>query len=240
MLPLTVVGGMVGGALWGLLIGLLRTYGHVNEIFAGLGLNFVGIALTNYLIFGPWKPPDGATMSGTDPFPQTAWMPSLAGTRASLIPIILAVLAIVVVYFVLRDSYWGLRLKAIGLNAQASHRLGVNTTGNLLLAFVSCGVLAGLAGSLQTTAVYHRLLPSISGGYGYLSQLVVLLSGLKAQTVPLVVFFFGAIQVGSPRLELRMQLDSSIGGVLQTSIVLFFLLVRGFRQRFETRKESAR
>ena len=240
MLPLTLVGGMVGGALWGLLIGLLRTFGHINEIFAGLGLNFVGVALTNYLIFGPWKPPDGATMSGTDPFPQTAWMPNLAGTRASLIPITLAVLAIVVVYFVLRDSYWGLRLKAIGLNVQASHRLGVNTTGNMLLAFVSCGVLAGLAGSLQTTAVYHRLLPSISGGYGYLSQLVVLLSGLKAQTVPLVVFFFGAIQVGSPRLELRMQLDSSIGGVLQSSIVLFFLLVRGFRQRFETRKESTR
>lgn len=232
ILPLSVLAVLAGGALWGILIGVLRASGHVNEIFAGLGLNFVAAALTNYLIFGPWKPPDGATMSGTDPFPRAAWMPTIGTTRASLIPLVLAVVAIGVVFVVLRDSYWGLRLKAIGMNARAAHRLGIGTSENLILALAACGALAGLAGSLQTTAVYHRLIPGISGGYGYLSQLVVLLSGLRAELVPLVVFFFSAIQVGSPRLELRMQLDSSLGGVLQASFVLFFLLVRGFRQRF--------
>jgi len=236
MLPLSVLAGMLGGALWGVLIGSIRTYGRVNEIFAGLGLNFVAAALTNYLIFGPWKPPDGATMSGTDPFPREAWMPFLGGTRASLLPILLSALAIVLVYFLLRDTRWGLQLKAIGLNPRAAHRLGVNVSLQMLLAFIVCGALAGLAGSLQATAVYHRLIPQISGGYGYLSQLVVLLSGLRAQWVPLVVFFFSAIQVGSPRLELRMQLDSSLGGVLQASIVLFFLLVRGWQQRMERRR----
>ena len=90
---------------------------------------------------------------------------------------------------------------------------------------------------MQTTAVYHRLVPSISGGYGYLAQLVVLLSGLNAQWVPIVVFFFSMIQVGSPRLELRMQLDSSLGGVLQSSIVLFFILTRGLRQLGEKKGE---
>ncbi|MEA3406585.1 MAG: ABC transporter permease, partial [Chloroflexota bacterium] len=190
-----------------------------------------------YLIFGPWKPPDGATMSGTDPFPRTAWMPLLGNTRASLVSIGFAAAAIVLVYFLLRDTHWGLKLKAIGLNARASHRLGVDTSGNMLKAFVACGALAGLAGCFQATAVYHRLIPGISGGYGYLSQLVVLLSGLRAQWVPPVVFFFGAIQVASPRLELRMQLDSSLGGILQTGMVLFFLLVQGFRHRFEERKD---
>ncbi|MBN1401543.1 MAG: ABC transporter permease [Anaerolineae bacterium] len=236
MLPLSVLAGLAGGALWGLLAGVIRTYGHVNEIFAGLGLNFVAAALTNYLIFGPWKPPDGATMSGTDPFPPQAWMPSLGGSRASLLPIVLAVLALTAVCFALRDTHWGLRLKALGLNAVAAERMGINTHAHLLSAFALCGALAGLAGCVQATAVYHRLIPSISGGYGYLSQLVVLLSGLRAQWVPLVVFFFSAIQVGSPRLELRMQLDSSLGGVLQTSIVLFFILVRGLRRRIEEGK----
>ena len=89
----------------------------------------------------------------------------------------------------------------------------------------------GLAGSFQTTAVYHRLIPSISSGYGYLAQLVVLLSGLRAQWVPAIVLFFSAVQVGSPRLELRLMLDSSLGGVLQSSMVLFFILVRGIRER---------
>lgn len=238
IIPLSIVAGLMGGALWGLLTGVLRTHGRVNEIFAGLGLNFVAAALTNFLIFGPWKPPDGATMSGTDPFLQESWMPLLGVTRASPVSILLALAAIIVVYFLLRDTCWGLELRAIGLNARAAHRLGIRTSRNLLLAFAMCGAFAGLAGSLQATAVYHRLIPGISGGYGYLSLLVVLVSGQRALWIPPVVFFFATIQVGSPRLELRLHLDSALGGVLQASSVLFFLLVRGFRQRFEDRERQ--
>lgn len=231
LLPLAVGAGALGGAAWGVLIGWLKTAGGVHEIFAGLGLNFVAIALTNHLIFGPWRPPDGATMSGTDPFPREAWMPTLGATRASLPPILLGVAAIAAVYLVLRDTHWGLRLKAIGLNPQAAYRMGIPTRRNVLLALIVCGALAGIAGAVQATAVHRRLVPGISAGYGYLAQLVVLLSGLKAQWVAPIVLYFAALQVGSPRLELRLQLDSSLGGVLQTSAVLFFLIVRGIRQR---------
>lgn len=237
MVPLTIVAGLVGGALWGMVAGILRTHGHVHEIFTGLGLNFVSMALTNYLIFGPWKPPDGATMSGTDPFPEAAWMPVIPGTRASAIPMILAVIAVAAVYVLLRDTRWGLTLKAIGLNGQAARRMGIDDRLHMLIAFAVCGGLAGLAGAVQATAVYHRLIPGISGGYGYLSQLVVLLSGLRAAWVPLVVFFFSVVSVGSPRLELRMQVDSSLGGVLQASLVLFFLLVNGLGRRLERRRD---
>jgi len=237
LLPLSVLAGMAGGALLGLVIGALRTWGRVNEIFAGLGMNYCMAALTNYLIFGPWKPADGATMSGTAPFPLAAWMPSIGDSRASWVSIGLAATALIVAFFLLRDTHWGLRLKAVGLNPVAASRLGINTRREMILAFVVCGLMAGIAGSLQTTAVFHRLAPSISSGYGYLSQLVVLLSGLRAEAVPAIVFFFGAIQVGSPRLELRMQLDSSLGGILQSSAVLFFILVRGWRQKMAGRKE---
>ena len=120
-------------------------------------------------------------------------MPVLGSTRASLVPLILAIVAIAAVYFCLRDTHWGLRLKAIGLNPKASERMGIGSTQHLIVALVVCGALAGLAGSIQTTAVYHRLIPSISGGYGYLSQLVVLLSGLSAQVgAPRSAFLCGA------------------------------------------------
>ena len=237
ILPLTLLAGAAGGAVLGVVIGALRTWGRVNEIFAGLGMNFVMVALTNYLIFGPWRPPDGATMSGTEPFPLAARMPMIGSSRASLVSIGLAVAALVIVYFLLGDTHWGLRLKAIGLNSAAAARMGINTHREMIVAFVVCGLMAGIAGSLQTTAVYFRLIPQVSGGYGYLSQLVVLLSGLRAVAVPLIVFFFGAVQVGSPRLELRMQLDSSLGGILQASMVLFFFLIKGWRQRLADRKE---
>jgi len=126
MLPLTVLAGMAGGALWGVLIGLLRTYGRVNEIFAGLGLNFVGAALTNYLIFGPWSPPGGATMSGTMPFPKEVWMPTLGGTRASWLALLLACCAAIMVYVILQGTRWGLVLRAIGRNPVAARRMGIH------------------------------------------------------------------------------------------------------------------
>lgn len=166
-------------------------------------------------------------------------MPSIGNSSASPVTIALAVVAILVVYVMLRNTYWGLKLKAIGLNARSAQRMGIQTGRVMLSAFIICGALAGLAGSFQATAVHHRLIPQISGGYGYLSQLVVLLSGLRAEWVPLVVFFFSAMQVGSLRLDLRMQLDSSLGGIIQASMVLFFLLLRGVHQRWRDRNPEA-
>jgi ABC-type uncharacterized transport system permease subunit len=236
LLVLILIGGMVGGAIWGFLAGALKMYGHVHEIFAGMGLNFVAAGLTNYLIFDPWKPPDGATMSGTEPFPAAAVLPRLnlasTGTlRVTPVSVVLAAVAIVVVFVALRGTTWGLKLKAIGKNARAAFLMGVPADRNVLLAFAACGALAGLAGAIQASGVYGRLIPQISGGYGNLSLLVVLLASFRAPAVPFIAFFFAAIGVGSPRLELRLGLDSSLGGVLETAIVLFVLLVQGLRQR---------
>jgi simple sugar transport system permease protein len=233
LLVLLLLAGAAGGALWAMLAGALKVYGHVHEIFGGMGLNFVAAALVNYLIFDPWKPPDGATMSGTDPFPAVATLPRLGALRVTPLSVFLAVLAIVAVAVILRGTSWGLKLKAIGRNARAAFLMGVPADRDALLSYAVCGALAGLAGAIQASGVYRRLIPQISGGYGSLSLLVVLLSGFQAGWVPLVAFFFAAIGVGSPRLELRLGLDSSLGGVLETAIVLFFLLVQGARQRLE-------
>jgi ABC-type uncharacterized transport system permease subunit len=64
-----IVAGLIGGALWATLAGFLKTKGGVNEIFAGLGLNFVAQGIILWLIFGPWKRPGVASMSGTEVFP---------------------------------------------------------------------------------------------------------------------------------------------------------------------------
>jgi len=235
-IPVVLFSGMVGGALWALLAGVLKTHGNVHEIFGGLGLNFVAAAFTNYLIFGPWRPPTRATMSGTDPFPSAAWLPRLSGLRVSPVSVILALVGILFVYFALRGTFWGLKLKAVGKNARAAFLIGIETTRQMLTAFIVCGALAGLAGAIQATDVHHRLIPNISGGYGYLAIMVVLLAGLRSAWVVPVVFFFAVVGVGSPRLEMRMQLDSSLGGVLQGSIVLFVLLAYGVRTRVLERR----
>ena len=71
-IALELIAAMAGGALWAALAAVLKTRGGVNEIFGGLALNNLAIILTNYLISGPWQPPEGGTFRGTAPFPPEA------------------------------------------------------------------------------------------------------------------------------------------------------------------------
>jgi len=234
-LPLLLLAGMIGGALWGLLAGVLKVYGKVHEIFGGLGLNFVASGLTLFLIFGPWKQPGIATMSGTELFRKSAWLPTLGELTLSPLALGLGLLAIVIVYMALRSTLWGLKLKALGKNIRSAFLLGIPTQRYMLMAFGLCGALAGLAGATQALGLYHRLVPTISSGYGYLAILVVLLSDFRAVWVAPVAFFFAAAVKGSLQLPLEMQLDSSLGGVLQGTLVLFVVLMHGLRARLGVR-----
>jgi ABC-type uncharacterized transport system permease subunit len=238
-IPLLLAAGLVGGALWGLLAGWLKVYGGVHEIFGGVGLNFIATVLTNYLIFGPWKPAGRATMSGTDPFPEAAWLPRLGELPVYPIAVILALLSLVLAYFALRGTTWGLKLKAIGNNQRSAFLMGIPTQRYMLVAFLVCGALAGLAGSIQAIGVRQRLIPSISAGYGFLALLVVLLAGYRPMWILPIALFFAAVGVGSPRLELNMQLDSALGGTLEGIIVLFVLLAQGLRRGAESGERKA-
>jgi len=235
LLTLMLLAGAAGGAVWAVLAALLKVFGQVHEIFGGLGLNYLAQGLAIWLIFNPWRPEDGATMSGTDPFPDPAWMPRLGQYRVAPLAVVLALVTMGVVYFLLRGTRWGLELKAMGKNPRSAFMLGVPSTQRLLTAFAACGALAGLAGAIRASARYGRMVPEISGGQGYLALLIALLASYQPQWVPAIAFFFAAVGVGSPQLELKMQLDSSLGGVLQGSIVLAVLLVAGWRGVFSRR-----
>jgi ABC-type uncharacterized transport system permease subunit len=231
LIPLAILAGMAGGALWAMLAGALKIYGGVSEIFGGLGLDFVATAMTLWLIFGPWKRPGIGSMSGTEPFPESLWLPMLGSLRVSPMAVLLAVVALVLIYFALRGTYWGLRLKAVGKNIRSAFLLGIPTNQQMMMAFAGCGVLAGLAGAVQVVVVYHRLIPTISSGYGWLGLLVTMLVNYEAAWVAPVALFFAALNVGSLQLPISLQLDSSLSGVLQGALVLSVLLMQGVRAR---------
>lgn len=225
------IAGALGGMFWAGLVALLKIFGNVNEIFGGLGLNFVATALTIWLIFGPWKRPGVGSMSGTEPFPLELWLPTLQGFRLSPLSLAMGIIAIVIVYILLRGTYFGLRLKAVGRNGRAAFLIGIPTTRYMLMAFLLCGFMAGLAGATQVLAVYHRLIPSISSGYGFLGMMVAMLVNYQALWAAPVALFFAALNIGSIQLPIVLKLDSSLSGVLQGSLVLFVLLMDGVRRR---------
>jgi len=235
-IAVSIAAGMIGGALWAVLAGALKTFGGVNEIFGGLGLNFVASAMNLWLIFGPWKRPGVASMSGTVPFDKSLWLPTLsAQSRLAPAALLIALGAILLVYLLLQGTHFGLRLKAVGKNPNAAYLLGVPTWQHMIVSFALCGIFAGLAGAVQVTSVYHRLIPSISSGYGYLGLMVAMLAGFRAVVAAPVALFFAALNVGSIQLPIVLKQDSSLAGVLQGTLVLFVLLAQGVRQRLALR-----
>jgi len=228
---LAFLAGAAGGAFWASLAGVLKTKGNVNEIFAGLGLNFVAQAVTLWLIFGPWKRPGIASMSGTEPFEPDLWLPTLPGLRISPVGLVLAVGALVSTWWILRRTRLGLALKAIGRNRTASFLHGLSPARYTLAAMALAGGFAGIAGTFQVAGVYHRLIPAISSNYGYLALLVVMLSGFKAGPVPAIALFFACLNVGSIQLPMVLRIDSSLSGVIQGVFVLAFLFVQAWTRR---------
>jgi len=225
---------LLGGGGWGVLAGALRAYGNVNEIFGGLGLNFIAGSLTVYLVLGPWARTGIASTSGTLPFGDALWLPAIR-IPPFVVPaeVIVGLVAVALVSGTLGGARFGLRLKAIGKSARAAYIRGVPITREMLWAFATCGGLGGLAGFVLVTGAYsrHQLFPLISGGYGFLAILVVLLAGHHAGMGILVSAFFAAVSTGSLQLPLQMQLDSSMGGIIEGMLVLVVLMLRGLLSR---------
>ena len=233
-----LLAGMIGGGLWAYLAGVLKTWGRVHEIFGGLGLNFVALGLTLWLIFGPWRRPGVASMSGTEPLHPSLWLRELKGLSLSPVSLVLALLAIVLVIYLLGSTRWGLSLKAVGQNPNAALLFGLKPNKKILESMIFCGALAGLAGALQILGVYHRLLPAISSNYGYTALLVTMLASFRPQLIPPICFFFAVFNVGSIQLPLQLELDSSLNGVIQGVLVLSVFLVNGLDERFRLRRRK--
>lgn len=227
----TLIAGFVGGGLWGALAGVLKVRGGVNEIFGGLGLGFLAQALATYLIIGPWQRDGVASTSGTDLFRDDVWLPVVGQTRFSVVPIVIGFLAIGWVAWLLHATRLGLEMRAVGKNLASARLVGIRSELVMLSAFGIGGGMAGLAGALISLGIQHKLVPAVAGGRGFLAILVVMLAGYRARWIGPIALFFAAISIGSSQLNLRLQLDSSLGGVLQGVVVLAALLTAGWQTK---------
>ncbi|MBW8011554.1 MAG: ABC transporter permease [Chloroflexi bacterium] len=233
---LEIIVAMLAGALWGALTGFLKTHGKVHEIFGGLALNNLASMLSLYLIAGPWQPPEGGSFRGTPPFQEAALLPRFAESRFSPISFVLTILAIGLVFFALNNSFWGLKLKALGKNARSAFLLGVSSERETIYAMMFCGALAGLGGAVRVLSWFDSLRQNISGGIGYLAILVVMLAAYRLLLVPFISFFFSLVLNGSLTLQLKTQLHSSLGGIL-TGVMVLFILLFGEASKLGFRKE---
>ena len=238
--PAALIAAALGGMAWAWLVGVLKIYLGVHEIFGGVALNAIINVFTNYLVGTLWSPPGGNALD-TGPFDDVARLTVFQSAGFDFptnLPMLgITILAAVAVTIALQGTRWGLQLKATGKNPRSALLLGVPTERVSLSAFMVCGALAGLAGAYRVLFTFGTLRPLVSSGIGFLGILVVLLVSQQAVWVILVAFTFAALLSGSTRLRVTMQLDASLAQVLQGVLVLLVLLSDGLRARLGRNRE---
>jgi simple sugar transport system permease protein len=231
-IPLMVIGGILGGAVWGLIPAMLKAYLKVNEIIITLMLNYIAILWLQHLYYGPWKDPMGFGFPGTAQFPEFAWLPRLAG-RLHL-GLVFALIAAAVLWLVLDRTRWGYEIRLIGENAVSARYAGVSITRNIVLVMLLSGGLAGLAGMAEVAGISHRLQQGLAVGHGFTAIIVAWLGKLNPWGVILVAILLAALLVGGDQIQITMGLPASVALVLQGAI-LFFMLGGDIFTRYRVR-----
>jgi general nucleoside transport system permease protein len=233
MLPVLAILGALGGVIWAGIAAGLKVVVNLNETISTLLLNFVASLVVLYMVHGPWKDPESFNLPLTADFADSARLP-VYGTTQLHLGIVLAVVAVVLVWVALDLTRWGFRVKVVGGNPEAARRAGIPVSRYVIVTLVLGGAFAGLAGMIEVTGIEGRLRPEIAVGFGYIGFLASWLVGHRP--VPLVgaALLFGAISVGGDGLQIDAGLPSATVYILMASVLILVLGVRGHGRRTET------
>ncbi|MDQ3784231.1 MAG: ABC transporter permease [Actinomycetota bacterium] len=221
LLAAMVMGGMLGGALWALVPGVLRAYLGVNEIVPTLLLNYVAILWVDYLVHTAWRDPESLGFPLGRPFTDQATLPQLGDTAVHAGAVI-ALIAAVVIAAILRKTTWGYKVKVIGENRRAAQYAGFSITRNIVGVMLLSGALAGVGGMVEVSGTVHRIQADISPGFGYTGIIVATLARFSPLLILPVALLFGALITGGVELQ-TIGLPSDIVLMLQGTILFFAL-----------------
>src|SRR5271165_6402598 len=224
LLPLMAALGFAGGGLWALGPAAMRAAKLVNETISTLLLNYVAPLIVSYFIFGPWRSADSGAYPQSPAFVAAARLPSFAGTRIN--PGLLIGLACLAIYaLTMARTRWGLEMRAIGGNPEASLRLGIPVSRVMIVAMTIAGGLAGLAGMIEVSAIQGRLVASLSPGYGFTGFLVAWLAGGSAVGIVVMAFLFAVVSSAGDILKITQATPYAVVNLLM-ALVLFIVLAQ--------------
>lgn len=220
-IPLMMGAGMVAGAVWGLFTAIPRTYFKVNELITSLMLNYVALLLLDYVVYEPWRDPEGFNFPGTPIFTPFQVLANIGGTRLHM-GLVLAIIAVIVFAFLLAKTRWGYELKLLGSNPTAAQNAGIKINKHILIVMMMSGGLAGFAGAIEVSGVAERLMYGISPGYGYTAIIVAWLAKLNPWAMILTSVFIGGLIVGGYSVQ-TIGIPSSFSLMLQGLILICLL-----------------
>jgi ABC-type uncharacterized transport system permease subunit len=218
-----LIAGIAGGMLWAAITAFLRDRFNANEILVSLMLVYVAIQLLNFLVYGPWKDPQGYNFPQTKTFEAVTQMPRLMDGSRITIGLILALVGVGAVWVFLFRTYAGFAQTVGGLAPAAARYAGFSSRRALWTALLISGGAAGLAGALEVAGPIGQLTPYVPAGYGFAAIIVAFVGRLHPVGMVFSAILMSMFYIGGELAQSRMGLPKSITGVFQ-GLLLFTLL----------------
>ncbi|MCZ4287420.1 ABC transporter permease [Hoeflea alexandrii] len=223
-LPLMLVLGMAGGAAWGAIPAFLKTRFNTNEILVSLMLVYTAQLFLDWLARGVLRDPNGNNFPGSIRFPSAAQLPEIMPSQGSAhYGILLAIIAAVIIWFMLRFTLNGFQVRVLGANPRAGRFAGFSQTRMTFFAFLLSGGLAGLAGIAEVSGAIGQLRETISPGYGFTAIIVAFLGRLSPLGAIAAGFMLALTYLGGEAAQMTLGVSDKVGRVFQ-GLLLFFVL----------------
>ncbi len=220
---LVLLAGVLGGMFWAGIVAFLRDRANANEILVSLMLVYVADLLLGYLVYGPWKDPNGYNFPQSITFEAVTRIPKLFASGRLNIGVLIALVSVVGFWLLMFRTYAGFALQVGGLAPAAARYAGFSSRRALWTALLISGGMAGLAGALDVAGPLGQLTPYVPAGYGFAAIIVAFVGRLH----PVGIVFSGIVMsmfyIGGELAQSRLGLPKSITGVFQ-GLLLFMLL----------------
>jgi len=219
-LPLALLAGAAGGAVWGMIPGYLKAKFGAHEVVNTIMMNWIAFKLSDWLLNGPMK--SSGFRPVTPNVETSAELPRLfADPLRFNVGFFLALLVAYLVYWFLFKTTIGFEIRSVGANPDAAKYAGMSIVKNLVLVMAMAGGLAGLAGSAQVLGVDHWVGQGFSAGYGFDAIALALLGKSHPFGVVLSALLFGFLRSGATNMQSRAGIPIDIISIIQGLVIIF-------------------
>ena len=230
LIPLCFLAAALAGALWGTIVGILKTRWGINEVLSMIMFNWIAFFLSNYIAGFPAIHSEGnaeATRNISDNARilfSKDFISRLNLCSTANWGILVAIVLTVVVYIIIEKTTLGYELKAVGFNKNAAEYGGINVNRSILTSLAISGALAGIGGALLLLGMGGRIsVFSSQEGYGFAGIVVALIGVTNPFGVFVAGLFYGAMTYGGSKLNL-VGAPTQVVSIIMGTIVFFIAI----------------
>ena len=215
-IPVTLLAALLGGMIWAFIPAFLKQKFQVDVVIGTIMFNYIADYFVQYMVLNPLQ--------------ETAMLPRLLSSPNVLnMGYILAIIAVFIIYFILRHTTSGYEMKAVGINPTASKWAGISVDKNAFLALIISGGLAGLAGGIEVTGTLGKVVVGASSGYGFNGIPVALIAHNNPVLIIFSALLLASMRTGSMLMQTSAGVSKNMVDMIQGLIIVFLCAEYVFR-----------